>query len=42
MQVAYCTARISARDNVSGSRDHDVYLKALISSGSVDLIEYGY
>lgn len=42
VQVTYCTARISARDNASGSRDQDVYLKALISSGSVDLIEYGY
>jgi NYN domain len=42
MQVTYCTARVSARDNASGSRDQDVYLKALISSGSVDLIEYGY
>ena len=42
MQVTYCTARISARDNASGSRDQDVYLKALLSSGSVDLIEYGY
>jgi hypothetical protein len=41
-QVTYCTARISARDNASGSRDQDVYLKALLSSGSVDLIEYGY
>jgi len=41
-QVTYCTARISARDNASGSRDQDVYLKALLSVGSVDLIEYGY
>lgn len=42
MQVTNCTARISARDNVSGFHDQDVYLKASLSSGSVDLIEYGY
>lgn len=30
------------RDNASGSQDQDVYLKALASSGNVDLIEYGY
>lgn len=42
MQVTYCTARISARDNASDSRDQDVYLKALLASGSVDVIEYGY
>lgn len=41
-RVVYCTARISARDNASGSRDQDVYLKALATSGSADLIEYGY
>jgi hypothetical protein len=41
-QVTYCTARISSRDNVSGHRDQDVYLKALVASGSVDHIEYGY
>ncbi len=41
-RVTYCTARISARDNASGSQDQDVYLKALASSGNVDLIEYGY
>ena len=32
-QVTYCTARISARDNASGSQDQDVYLKALTASG---------
>lgn len=42
MQVTYCTVRISARDNASGSCDQGVYLKALLSSGSVDLIEHGY
>lgn len=40
--VTYCTARISARDNASGAQDQDVYLKTLISSHGVDLIEYGY
>jgi uncharacterized LabA/DUF88 family protein len=41
-RVVYCTARISARENPEGTRDQDVYLKALLASGSVDHIEYGY
>ena len=41
-RVVYCTARISARDNAGGARDQDVYLKALLDSGAVDHIEYGY
>lgn len=31
IQVTYCTARISARDDASGARDQDVYPKALLS-----------
>lgn len=40
-RVTYCTARIDGRTNLSGHRDQDVYLKALLASGSVDWIEYG-
>ncbi len=41
-RVVYCTARVDGATNMSGQRDQDVYLKALRTSGSVDLIEYGY
>jgi hypothetical protein len=41
-RAVYCTARIAPSSNPSGYADQDVYLKALQSSGSVDLIEYGY
>ncbi len=40
-RVVYCTARISGAANPSGAADQDVYLKALLASGSVDHIEYG-
>ncbi|MER5266182.1 hypothetical protein ABTZ99_29250 [Actinosynnema sp. NPDC002837] len=40
-RIVYCTARISAAHNASGSQDQDVYLKALLAAGSVDHIEYG-
>lgn len=40
-RVIYCTARIDGRTNPSGQQDQDVYLKALLASGSVDRIEYG-
>lgn len=41
-RVVYCTARIDAAGNPSGQGDQDIYLKALLTSGSVDHIEYGY
>jgi hypothetical protein len=41
-RVVYCTARIDQITNPSGHVDQDVYLRALVASGSVDLIEYGY
>ena len=41
VRIVYCTARIDARTNPAGYRDQDVYLKALLASGSVDHIEYG-
>jgi hypothetical protein len=41
-RVIYCTARIDGASNPSGQADQDVYLKALLGSGSVDHIEYGY
>jgi hypothetical protein len=41
-RVVYCTARIDAVINPSGHADQDVYLKALLASGSVDHIEYGH
>lgn len=37
-RVVYCTARIDPAGNPSGFADQDVYLKALQSSGSVDVI----
>jgi hypothetical protein len=37
----YCTARIDGAANPSGHADQDVYLKALLTTGSVDHIEYG-
>lgn len=40
-RVVYCTARISGAANSSGAADQDVYLKALLASGSVDHIGYG-
>jgi hypothetical protein len=41
-RVVYCTAVIDGASNPSGYADQDVYLKALVASGSVDYIEYGY
>lgn len=41
-RVIYCTARIDATSNPSGAEDQDVYLKALLESGSVDRIEFGH
>lgn len=40
-KVIYCTARIDAVTNPSGHVDQDIYLKALVASGSVTHIEYG-
>jgi hypothetical protein len=40
-RIVYCTARIDARTNPAGHRDQDIYLKTLVSHGSVDHIEYG-
>jgi uncharacterized LabA/DUF88 family protein len=40
-RVIYCTARVDAVTNPSAHADQDVYLKALLATGSVDRIEYG-
>ena len=40
-RVVYCTARVDAATNPSAHADQDVYLKALLSTGAVDYIEYG-
>lgn len=40
-RVAYCTARVDGSINPSAQADQDVYLKAILNSGSVDWIEYG-
>lgn len=40
-RIVYCTARIDGATNPSGQADQDVYLKALLATGSVDHIEYG-
>lgn len=41
-RVVYCTARIDAATHPSGHFDQDIYLKALVASGSVDHIEFGH
>ncbi len=38
----YCTARIDGTENPSGPTDQDIYLRALIESGSADVIEEGF
>jgi hypothetical protein len=40
-RIVYCTARISGRDNPTGQREQDVYLRALEKGGIVDKAEYG-
>ena len=40
-KIVYCTARVDGRMNPEGHAEQDVYLKALLASGSVDHIEYG-
>lgn len=40
-QVVYCTARVDAKTNPTAHAEQDVYLKALVATGSVDHIEYG-
>jgi len=41
-RVVYCTALIDAATNPSGYADQDVYIKALVGSGTVDHVELGY
>ena len=41
-RVVYCTAPIDPASNRSGHADQQVYLRALVASGSVDHIEKGY
>ena len=41
-RVVYCSALIDGAANPSGHADQDIYFKALLASGSVDLIERGY
>lgn len=40
-RVVYCTARVDSKTSPEAHRDQDVYLKALVGSGSVDWVEYG-
>lgn len=40
-KIIYCTARVDAGMNPEGHAEQDVYLKALLATGSVDHIEYG-
>ena len=39
--MVYCSARVSGRDNPSGQRDQDVYLRALKAHAAADVIELG-
>ncbi len=41
-RVLYCTARTSGETNPSRSRDQELYLRALRSTGAVDHIELGH
>jgi NYN domain len=41
-RVVYCTARVDGLSNPSNPLDQDVYLRALVASGSVDVVEFGY
>jgi len=41
VNIVYCTARVDSKTNPSAHADQDVYLKALLATGSVDRIEYG-
>ncbi|HVX23523.1 MAG TPA: NYN domain-containing protein [Acidimicrobiales bacterium] len=41
-RIVYCTARVSGVVSPASQSDQDTYLKALVATGSVDLIEYGY
>ena len=41
VRVAYCTARVTPAAGSTAQRDQDVYLKALVSTGSVNHVEYG-
>lgn len=40
-QLVYCTARISGRDNPTGSNEQDTYLRALQQSKSIDVLAMG-
>ena len=39
--VTYCTARISGASNPEGQREQDVYLRALVRSGSTTHVAFG-
>jgi hypothetical protein len=41
LRVVFCTARVKGRGNTSTQQDQDVYLRTLVQTGAVDLIEYG-
>lgn len=40
-RIVYCTARVDAADNATGSVDQAIYLEALSAAGSVDVIAEG-
>ncbi|QNE36239.1 NYN domain-containing protein [Leifsonia shinshuensis] len=40
-RIVYCTARVDAADNATGSVDQAIYLEALSEAGSVDVIAEG-
>lgn len=41
-RVVYCTARTDGSTNPSAHRDQQVYLRALLDAGSIDVLELGY
>ncbi len=41
-RVVYCTARVDTGSNRSAAVDQDIYIRALLASGSVDHVEFGY
>ncbi|GAA1440894.1 hypothetical protein GCM10009617_08970 [Leifsonia poae] len=40
-RIVYCTARVDAIDSPSASTDQNIYLRALLESGAVDVISEG-
>ncbi len=40
-RIVYCTARVDPADSPSAYTDQDIYLKALRTHGTIDVLELG-